>query len=152
MEGTRSRDNGRDDPDYPDFGILCFCGEPSPLRKSTTQKNPGRRFFGCAKYKTKKEDCGFFCWYEPSIWQERSDLGQMKVLTNAKDLTTVEEQQCESLGSMNINEEIEMKIEAMQKEIHELYARKEFRNEGKMDWKLVCFVVFFCFLWYMYKA
>ncbi|KAI8566917.1 hypothetical protein RHMOL_Rhmol02G0079700 [Rhododendron molle] len=91
MEGTRSSDTGRDDPD---FGILCFCGEPSPLRKSTTQKNPGRRFFGCSKYKTQKdgEECGFFCWYEPSIWQERSDLGPMKVQINAKDLTTVEQQ------------------------------------------------------------
>ncbi|KAI8558208.1 hypothetical protein RHMOL_Rhmol04G0072200 [Rhododendron molle] len=84
--------------------------------------------------KTQKdgEECGFFCWYEPSIWQERSDLGPMKVQINAKDLTTVE-QQCESLASMNISEEMEMKIEAMQKEIHELYARKEFRNKGQMN-------------------
>ncbi|KAF7126330.1 hypothetical protein RHSIM_Rhsim11G0090000 [Rhododendron simsii] len=130
MEGTHLSDNGRDDPD---FGISYFCGEPSPLRKSTIQKNPSRRFFSYSKYKETKKDCGFFCWYEPSIWQERSYLGPMKVQTNAKDLTTVEEQQCESLGSMNISEEIEMKIEAMQKEIQELYARKEFRNEGKMD-------------------
>ncbi|KAI8573604.1 hypothetical protein RHMOL_Rhmol01G0290100 [Rhododendron molle] len=98
-----------------------------------------------------KKDCEFFCWYDPPIWQERSDLGPMKVVHVAKDLGTVE-QQCESLVSTNISEEIEMKIEAMQKEIHELYARKEFRNEGKMNWKLCWFVVFVCFLWYMYKA
>ncbi|KAG5550661.1 hypothetical protein RHGRI_015567 [Rhododendron griersonianum] len=48
MEGSISSDDGRDDPD---FGIICFCGEPAPLTKSETQKNPGRRFFGCTNYK-----------------------------------------------------------------------------------------------------
>ncbi|KAI8557127.1 hypothetical protein RHMOL_Rhmol05G0311200 [Rhododendron molle] len=46
MEGSISSDDCRDDPD---FVIICFCGEPAPLIKSTTPKNPGRRFFGCTK-------------------------------------------------------------------------------------------------------
>ncbi|KAF7143370.1 hypothetical protein RHSIM_Rhsim05G0125100 [Rhododendron simsii] len=48
MEGSSLGNNGSGNPD---FGIFCFCGEPTPLRKSGTQKNPGQRFFGCAKYK-----------------------------------------------------------------------------------------------------
>ncbi|KAG5550660.1 hypothetical protein RHGRI_015567 [Rhododendron griersonianum] len=79
MEGSISSDDGRDDPD---FGIICFCGEPAPLTKSETQKNPGRRFFGCTNYK-----------YEPSIGQARSDLGPMRVQTKTKDLRTVEQWQ-----------------------------------------------------------
>lgn len=71
-----------------------------------------------------------------------SDFGPMKVPHIAKDLGTIE-QQCLSLVFTNISEEMEMKIEAMQKEIHELYAKKEFRNEGKMNWKLCWFVVFY---------
>ncbi|KAG5550655.1 hypothetical protein RHGRI_015566 [Rhododendron griersonianum] len=87
MEGSISSDYGGDDPD---FGIFCFCGEPAPLTKSTTQSNPGRRFFGCANFKA----CGFFCWYEPSIGEARSDLGPMRVQTKTKALRAVE--RCES--------------------------------------------------------
>ncbi|KAI8535663.1 hypothetical protein RHMOL_Rhmol10G0191800 [Rhododendron molle] len=50
MEGSNFSDNGRD---VPDFGNLCFCGELAPLKKSGTQKNLGRRFFGWKKYKMK---------------------------------------------------------------------------------------------------
>ncbi|KAG5548635.1 hypothetical protein RHGRI_014100 [Rhododendron griersonianum] len=49
MEGSSSGNNGSGDPD---FEMFCFCGKPTPLRKSGTEKNPGRRFFGCANYKT----------------------------------------------------------------------------------------------------
>lgn len=71
--------------------------------------------------------------------QERSDLGPIRVQTNATALSIVE-QRCESSLSMNISEELQMKtitmqmkIEAMEKEIHELYALKELqiRNGGK---------------------
>ncbi|KAG5565193.1 hypothetical protein RHGRI_001181 [Rhododendron griersonianum] len=39
MEGSSSGNNGSGDPD---FEMFCFCGKPTPLRKSGTQKNPGR--------------------------------------------------------------------------------------------------------------
>ncbi|KAG5536651.1 hypothetical protein RHGRI_024168 [Rhododendron griersonianum] len=98
MEGSSSGKNGSGNPD---FEIFCYCGEPTPLRKSGTQKNPGRRFFGCANY----EDCGFFCWYEPCILQGWADLGPMMVRTKKKKaVRTVE--QCESLASMSISEEM----------------------------------------------
>ncbi|XP_058197082.1 phosphatidylserine decarboxylase proenzyme 2-like [Rhododendron vialii] len=59
MEGSSSGNNRSGDPN---FGIFCYCGEPTTLRKSGTQKNPGRRFFGCANYKVEgSSDCGFFC-------------------------------------------------------------------------------------------
>ncbi|KAF7151073.1 hypothetical protein RHSIM_Rhsim02G0156200 [Rhododendron simsii] len=116
MEGSSSGNNGSGDPD---FEIFCYCGEPTVLRKSGTQKNPGRRFFGCRNYKIEGSlDCGFFCWYEPCILQGRGDLGPMMVQTKKKAMTTVE--QCESTASMSISEEMQrtsitmqMKIEAM---------------------------------------
>ncbi|KAG5549319.1 hypothetical protein RHGRI_014615 [Rhododendron griersonianum] len=120
MEGSSSGNNGSGDPD---FGMFCFCGEPTPLRKSGTQKNPGRRFFGCANYKTKK-----------------------------KGVRTVE--QCESSASMTISEEMQrttitmqMKIEAMQKEIDAMLMRV--RNGGKMNWNYLWIVVF-CVVSYMF--
>ncbi|KAI8538712.1 hypothetical protein RHMOL_Rhmol09G0125500 [Rhododendron molle] len=56
MEGSSSGKNGSGNPD---FEIFCYFGEPTPLRKSGTQKNPGRRFFICANYELKL-NCGFF--------------------------------------------------------------------------------------------
>ncbi|KAG5532345.1 hypothetical protein RHGRI_026842 [Rhododendron griersonianum] len=107
--------------------MFCFCGKPTPLRKSGTEKNPGRRFFGCANYKVHM-DCGFFCWYEPSILQERADLRPMMVQTKNKGVRTVE--QCESSASMTMSEEMQrttiamqMKIEAMQKDFDAMQMR-----------------------------
>ncbi|KAI8530098.1 hypothetical protein RHMOL_Rhmol11G0029100 [Rhododendron molle] len=122
MEGSCSGNNGSGDHD---FRMFCFCGEPTPLRKSGTQKNPGRRFFGCANYK-----------YEPCILQGRADLRPMMVQTKKKGVRTVK--QCESSASMTISEEMQrttitmqMKIEAMQKEIDAMQMRV--RNGGKMN-------------------
>ncbi|KAI8530097.1 hypothetical protein RHMOL_Rhmol11G0029100 [Rhododendron molle] len=129
MEGSCSGNNGSGDHD---FRMFCFCGEPTPLRKSGTQKNPGRRFFGCANYKS----VIFFCWYEPCILQGRADLRPMMVQTKKKGVRTVK--QCESSASMTISEEMQrttitmqMKIEAMQKEIDAMQMRV--RNGGKMN-------------------
>ncbi|XP_058211963.1 uncharacterized protein LOC131324146 isoform X1 [Rhododendron vialii] len=149
MEGSSWDNNGSGDPD---FGIFCYCGEPTILRKSGTQKNPGRRFFGCANYKVERSsDCGFFCWYEPCISQGRADLGPMMVQKKKKAVRTVE--QCESSASMSISEEMQrttitmqMKIEAMQKEIDAM--RKRMRNEGKMNWNYL-WIIFFCVVSYM---
>ncbi|KAG5528762.1 hypothetical protein RHGRI_029432 [Rhododendron griersonianum] len=60
MEGSSSGINGSGDPD---FEMFCFCGKPTPLRKSGTQKNSGRRFFGCANYKVSYMHCPnlFYC-------------------------------------------------------------------------------------------
>ncbi|KAH7854578.1 hypothetical protein Vadar_015537 [Vaccinium darrowii] len=33
-----------------EFGMMCFCGEIAPFCKSTSKRNPGRRFFGCSNY------------------------------------------------------------------------------------------------------
>ncbi|KAG5516104.1 hypothetical protein RHGRI_036971 [Rhododendron griersonianum] len=148
MEGSSSGNNGSGDPD---FGMFCFCGELTPLRTSGTQKNPGRRFFGCANYKNQHlEDCGFFCWYEPSILQGRADLRPMMVQTKKKTVRTV--QQCESSASMTSEEmqrttiTMQMKIEAMQKKFDAMQMRV--RNGGKMNWNYLWIVVF-CVLSYM---
>ncbi|KAI8542898.1 hypothetical protein RHMOL_Rhmol08G0175500 [Rhododendron molle] len=149
MEGSCSGNNGSGDPD---FVIFCYCGEPTILRKSGTQKNPSRRFFGCANYKVEGSlDCGFFCWYEPCILQGRVDLGPMMVQTKKRAVRTVE--QCESSASMSISKEMQrttitmqLKIEAMQKEIDAMHRR--LRNGGKMNGNYLWIVVF-CVMSYM---
>ena len=44
--------------------LTCYCGIPSQLQISWTEPNPGRRFYGCTRYKS-ENDCNFFHWYDP---------------------------------------------------------------------------------------
>ncbi|XP_058183451.1 uncharacterized protein LOC131324146 isoform X2 [Rhododendron vialii] len=119
MEGSSWDNNGSGDPD---FGIFCYCGEPTILRKSGTQKNPGRRFFGCANYKKKKKAVRTVEQCESSASMSISEEMQRTTIT------------------------MQMKIEAMQKEIDAM--RKRMRNEGKMNWNYL-WIIFFCVVSYM---
>ncbi|KAJ4885536.1 hypothetical protein Rs2_35629 [Raphanus sativus] len=54
--------------------LLCHCGVPAKCAQAWTNKNPGRRFYGCVRWKTPL-DCGFFQWIndvEPSVWQKQA--------------------------------------------------------------------------------
>ncbi|WZZ51532.1 hypothetical protein YC2023_051639 [Brassica napus] len=31
--------------------VLCYCGFPAKIAQAWTDKNPGRRFYGCERYK-----------------------------------------------------------------------------------------------------
>ncbi|KAH7851053.1 hypothetical protein Vadar_006728 [Vaccinium darrowii] len=44
---------------------ICNCGKPSPMRKSKTKENPGRRFLGCGNYEKGKKTCDYFYWIDP---------------------------------------------------------------------------------------
>lgn len=45
---------------------ICNCGKPSPIRKSKTKENPGRRFLGCGHYEKGKKNCDYFYWIDPT--------------------------------------------------------------------------------------
>ncbi|XP_048593380.1 uncharacterized protein LOC125576902 [Brassica napus] len=54
--------------------VRCFCALPAKKCKSWTDKNPGRRFYGCERWKSPL-DCGFFQWIdeeEPFGWQKQA--------------------------------------------------------------------------------
>ncbi|KAG2312950.1 hypothetical protein Bca52824_024507 [Brassica carinata] len=54
--------------------VLCHCGVPVKNAKAWTDKNPGRRFYGCERWKTPL-DCEFFQWIdegEPFGWQKQA--------------------------------------------------------------------------------
>ncbi|KAJ1377965.1 Zinc finger, GRF-type [Sesbania bispinosa] len=44
---------------------FCTCGVECKLKVSNTEKNPGRRFFGCGNYDGSSSHCDYFCWYDP---------------------------------------------------------------------------------------
>ncbi|CAH1422805.1 unnamed protein product [Lactuca virosa] len=45
----------------------CYCGVIAPLKISTSEKNPGRRYFGCRYWPDEVEDCGYFEWYDSEV-------------------------------------------------------------------------------------
>ncbi|KAF8084959.1 hypothetical protein N665_0692s0011 [Sinapis alba] len=52
---------------------FCHCGIIAPVRKSWTNKKPGRLFYGCARYK--EDRCNFFEWHDEGEvhgWPKRS--------------------------------------------------------------------------------
>nr|KAJ0198749.1 hypothetical protein LSAT_V11C600305080 [Lactuca sativa] len=44
--------------------VLCFCGKMAIVRTSRTEKNLGRRFWGCP---TEGSKCRFIGWYDGSM-------------------------------------------------------------------------------------
>ncbi|KAF8117959.1 hypothetical protein N665_0007s0008 [Sinapis alba] len=61
---TRSRNSGR---------RRCFCGLPATISQAWTDKNPGRRFYGCPRYKL-GDECKYFAWFdeeEGTTWQKK---------------------------------------------------------------------------------
>ncbi|KAB1224221.1 hypothetical protein CJ030_MR2G013763 [Morella rubra] len=59
--------------------VLCDCGLIAPLKMTLIDFNPGRHFFGCAKWneKFKQESCNFFLWYDPSTCPRGMEVGPM---------------------------------------------------------------------------
>ncbi|KAF5197526.1 hypothetical protein FRX31_012887 [Thalictrum thalictroides] len=41
----------------------CYCGKETPIRISTTDGNPGRKFLGCYRFPAKT--CDYFRWVDP---------------------------------------------------------------------------------------
>ncbi|KAH7841383.1 hypothetical protein Vadar_029157 [Vaccinium darrowii] len=53
---------------------ICNCGKPSPIRKSKTKENPGRRFLGCGNYEEKgKKNCDYFYWIDPASKEKQME-------------------------------------------------------------------------------
>ncbi|XP_059429311.1 disease resistance protein Roq1-like, partial [Corylus avellana] len=51
----------------------CYCGLRTHLTTSWTDDNPGRRFFGCARY-GEQSHCNFFDWYDLPICERGAKL------------------------------------------------------------------------------
>ncbi|KAB1222987.1 hypothetical protein CJ030_MR2G020038 [Morella rubra] len=58
----------------------CNCELTAPLKTSWTDANPGRRFFGCAKYDGKV--CGFYEWFDLHTCPRGMEVGPHLVKKN----------------------------------------------------------------------
>ncbi|KAF8031157.1 hypothetical protein BT93_D0379 [Corymbia citriodora subsp. variegata] len=52
---------------------FCYCGLPSPRRTSWTRMNPGRRFYGCARYREGSK-CKYFKWIDAKFSDRATEV------------------------------------------------------------------------------
>ncbi|CAH8284517.1 unnamed protein product [Eruca vesicaria subsp. sativa] len=64
-------------------GPLCHCSQPTVLKISWSDDNPGRRYYKC-------EDHGFLLWHDKEracLWQKQSLLeAREKILTQTEEI------------------------------------------------------------------
>ncbi|KAL7613771.1 uncharacterized protein LOC122196740 [Lactuca sativa] len=51
--------------------VRCFCGQMAIVRTAWTDKNPGRRFWGCPK---EDSTCGFVGWIDPQMCERSKSI------------------------------------------------------------------------------
>ncbi|CAH8357130.1 unnamed protein product [Eruca vesicaria subsp. sativa] len=89
---------------------LCHCGLPAKIRQAWTDKNPGRHFYGCPRFKLGNE-CKYFSWFD----EEDGTEWQRRALLQARD---------------EIREKNKV-IEQLQKTISEMKSHLEKKKTGK---------------------
>ncbi|KAK1402725.1 GRF-type domain-containing protein [Heracleum sosnowskyi] len=62
--------------EYRFSGIKCKCDIESPCQEAWKEGtlDPGRRFFGCSRYKDPSKRCNFFLWVDPPYSERARDV------------------------------------------------------------------------------
>ncbi|KAH7837124.1 hypothetical protein Vadar_009940 [Vaccinium darrowii] len=100
---------------------ICNCGKPSPMRKSKTKENPGRRFLGCGNYEKGKKNCDYFYWIDPDPKDKEMD-DKIEVLQSEKRALHLKCQEME-----NVVQELVKENKKLKKKFF-LHGKKKFIN------------------------
>ncbi|KAK1363511.1 GRF-type domain-containing protein [Heracleum sosnowskyi] len=80
--------NTSSDFDYEFGGVKCKCDLPAPCQEAWKEGtlDPGRRFFGCSRFKDPKRRCNFFLWADPTYPERARDvIRELKFKLKMKD-------------------------------------------------------------------
>ncbi|XP_050237001.1 uncharacterized protein LOC126686774 [Mercurialis annua] len=119
--------------------VLCECGIPSRLQISSTERNPGRRFYTCSKrtisnlcvikINSDNNQCDFFAWVDNDMPYQMMLLRGLKAdlttMTEERDALLVKLREAASLLSSKNDEILEIKdhLEGL-KESHDMYVEE----------------------------
>ncbi|KAG2304598.1 hypothetical protein Bca52824_033249 [Brassica carinata] len=81
---------------------LCSCALEATIYQAWTEKNPGRRFYGCPRFK-EPNGCNFFSWYDKedgTLWQKRALL---EARDEIREQSLVIEQLKETIAELGSN-------------------------------------------------
>lgn len=88
---TRRQNSGR---------RFCICGFPVSITQGWTDRNPGRRFYGCPRF---PNGCNYFSWFD----EEDGTTWQKQALLDARgeiwEKTRVIEQLTQTISEMKNN-------------------------------------------------
>ncbi|GLU08412.1 hypothetical protein SLE2022_253260 [Rubroshorea leprosula] len=117
---------GRHKYDYEGPSRFCFCGLKAPRIMSWSEKNPGRRFFGCPIYDpmNKKQQCKYFVWYD-QYFSFRAKEVISWLHNNKTELETDLDDARERIKALRnvlkrYEEKGEQQIEALEKKVNDL--------------------------------
>ncbi|XP_048613125.1 uncharacterized protein LOC125587049 [Brassica napus] len=83
--------------------VLCFCGLPAKISQAWTDKNPGRRFYGCERYKFDEEEA--FGWQKEALIEARNQIRKKdKIIAELK--VTISELQSDLVKKEEAEEDI----------------------------------------------
>ncbi|KAG5410841.1 hypothetical protein IGI04_007175 [Brassica rapa subsp. trilocularis] len=88
---------------------LCFCRLDAEIRQAWTDKNPGRRFYGCPRYK-EKNGCSYFKWFD--VEDARDEI---------QEKSRVIEQLNQTIAELTINLERIQQEEEIVRDFQNLY-------------------------------
>ncbi|XP_062160993.1 uncharacterized protein At4g04775-like [Alnus glutinosa] len=118
---------------------LCYCGVHARLRYSWTSDNPGRKWYGCIKYK-KAGDCDFFKWADNKMISYEKRLEEHMRDMEKGRRADIEEVEKKTMANID---RLEKLIETKHKEQYERL-RLELglcQNNRKMFWSAVVIIL-----------
>ncbi|KAJ4905301.1 hypothetical protein Rs2_19252 [Raphanus sativus] len=81
---------------------LCFCRLDAKIRQAWTDKNPGRRFYGCPRYK-EKNGCQYFKWVDVEDGSEWQRLALIEAHDQIEEQRRLIEQLHETISELAHN-------------------------------------------------
>ncbi|KAJ4894573.1 hypothetical protein Rs2_21367 [Raphanus sativus] len=96
---------------------LCFCRLDAEIRQAWTDKNPGRRFYGCPCYK-EKNGCKYFKWFDIEDGTEWQKMALIEARDEIREQSRVIKQLNETIAELAKNLERIQQEEEIDDGIH----------------------------------
>ncbi|KAK9293079.1 hypothetical protein L1049_021063 [Liquidambar formosana] len=113
----------------------CYCGVESPLNTAWTKDNPGRRFYGCAKFPT--SNCEFFHWHDEEFSARAKEVSWMLYKENKELRKQIkmfqQEVSAENNQIVGLNDSantIELQNQVIQLQRQLLEVKERVKNDG----------------------
>ncbi|KAG5378214.1 hypothetical protein IGI04_026056 [Brassica rapa subsp. trilocularis] len=99
---------------------LCLCRLYAEIRQAWTNKNPGRRFYGCPRYK-EKNGCNCFKWFDVEDGTEWQKMALIEARDEIQEKSRVIEQLNQTIAELTINLERIQQEEEIVRDFQNLY-------------------------------
>ncbi|KAF7849135.1 hypothetical protein BT93_L1213 [Corymbia citriodora subsp. variegata] len=132
---------------------FCYCGLPSPRRTSWTRMNPGRRFYGCARYR-KWSKCKYFKWINAKfsdrvtkVILDLLDERRQPLSTFMDDLDDVDSKQVEASSANYLKNEVSKQAEVSS--VNYLLKNEVSRMKIERKCYQMFIILLFCYIAYL---